>query len=431
MWSASGHQRVSASDLATVMKTSNISGSSRSVVVGLGVWKRALLVVGSLAFAYAVALVTFIIRWIHFWMRGPSFEAYLTVFLMALALLLYWWTSRHQHDPLPLLSTVIYSVVAGYVAGVLAMVLYPIFQDDGLQHSLDALKFPTIEAGIAFFWFPVRLLTWLFGGITGGMMLILSRRWKRMRLRETSLTKGGRKMMASLLTIVLIISIAAQAHGEPPDKPAVTVIGHGHLSLPPDTAFVTLGIETTGKTVADAQRQNHLVMNKVVQRLRALPIENERIQTASFTVSPQYKPPPSRSEPAAEPPEIIGYVITNTVTVEVRSLDKVGPVIEESLAAGANQFQNLHWALRDEQQAKLAALKQAAARAREKAVVLTEALNVKVIRLLTAHEESHVVRPMPKAARSMMAMEGGETPLYPGEVRVDATVTLMYEVGNE
>jgi uncharacterized protein len=231
----------------------------------------------------------------------------------------------------------------------------------------------------------------------------------------------------------LVLPVTVQAHDEVPEKQAVTVTGHGEISLAPDTAFVTLGMETTGKTVADAQRQNRLVMNKVVERLRALQIENERIQTASFTVLPQYKPPPKRSEAPAGPPEILGYIISNTMTIEVRSLDKVGPVIEESLAAGANQFQGLHWALRDEQQAKLGALKQAAAKAREKAAALTEALKVKLIRLLSATEESHVVRPMSKMARSMVAMEGGggEVPMFSGEIKVEATVNLVYEIGQE
>ena len=240
-------------------------------------------------------------------------------------------------------------------------------------------------------------------------------------------------VILSFLMALLVMPVVAQAHDDASEKPAVTVTGHGQISLAPDTAFVTLGMETTGRTVADAQRQNRLVMNKVVERLRALQIENERIQTASFTVSPQYKPPPKRSETPAGPPEIIGYVISNTMTVEVRHLDKVGAVIEESLAAGANQFQGLHWALRDEQQAKLDALKQAAAKAREKAAALSEALKVRLIRLLNATEESHIVRPMPKVTRSMMAMEGGggETPVFSGEIKVEATVTLIYEIAQE
>ena len=240
-------------------------------------------------------------------------------------------------------------------------------------------------------------------------------------------------VVLSLLVALLIVPAAAQAHDDTPEKPAITVTGHGQISLAPDTAFVTLGMETTGRTVGDAQRQNRLVMSKVVERLRALQIENERIQTASFTVAPQYKPPPKRSEGPAGPPEIIGYIVTNTLTVEVRTLDRVGAVIEESLAAGANQFHGVHWTLRDEQQAKLEALKQAAGKAREKAAALSEALKVKLVRLLNATEESHLVRPMPKVARSMMAMEGGggETPVLSGEIKVEATVTLIYEIGQE
>lgn len=160
---------------------SNASRASHSGPLRRDVGKRVLLVVASLVLAYGIALVTFIIRWMHFWMRGPYFLSYLGVFLFTLALLLFWWTSRHHNGPLPVLSTAAYSIVAGYVAGIIAMVTYPLFQSDGVQHVLDALRFPTPEAAIAFFWFPVRLTTWLFGGITGGIMLLLSRRWRRMR----------------------------------------------------------------------------------------------------------------------------------------------------------------------------------------------------------------------------------------------------------
>jgi uncharacterized protein YggE len=40
---------------------------------------------------------------------------------------------------------------------------------------------------------------------------------------------------------------------------------------------------------------------------------------------------------------------------------------------------------------------------------------------------------MPKVSRSMMAMEGGggEAPIFSGEIKVEATVTLIYEIGQE
>lgn len=137
---------------------------------------RLLLVGMSLVLAYGVAFLTSIIRWMNFWMRGPYFVPYQAVFLSALMIFLLWWSRRHHNGPPPVLSTVIYSIAAGYTAGVIAMALYPIFQPDGLQQVLSALQFPTLEATIAFFWFPVRLLTWLFGGIAGVMLVVISRR---------------------------------------------------------------------------------------------------------------------------------------------------------------------------------------------------------------------------------------------------------------
>lgn len=239
-------------------------------------------------------------------------------------------------------------------------------------------------------------------------------------------------MIAFLLIGLLAFPEISRAHEDAqPEQSKLTVTGVGHIALAPDTVFVTLGVETAGKSLGEAEAQNRAVMRKVTDRLKELEIDKDRIQTASFTVSPQYKPLAKRqSDTPPVPPEIIGYIVSNSVTVEIRNLDLVGSVIDQSLAAGANRFQGLHWGIRDEQQAKLTALKQAAAKAREKATALSESLNVKLIRLVSANEQGHVVRPMAQP-RAMMAMEGrGEdTPFFAGELRVEATVTLVYEVG--
>lgn len=242
-------------------------------------------------------------------------------------------------------------------------------------------------------------------------------------------------VVVALLMILLVSPIPVQAENETKSEtPTLTVTGTGNLAIAPDTAFVTFGMETAGKSLAEAQRQNNQVMQKVTERLRELQIEKERIQTSSFTVAPQYKPPPKR--PVDAPPvlpEIIGYTVSNSVTVEVRNTEMVTPVIEESLAAGANHFQGLHWALRDEQQARLSALKQAAAKAREKAAALSEVLKVKLVRLLSANEGGHMIRPAPRVSRSMMAMDAGgsEPPIFAGEITVEATVTLAYEIARD
>lgn len=139
--------------------------------------KRILLVGCSLVSAYFIAYLTSMIQWMTFWIRGPHAVAYQVIFLVALFLFLLWWLSRyHNGRPLPLVSTLCFSVVAGYGAGLLAVTLYPILQEDGWHQVVMSLQFPAPEAAIALFWFPVRLLTWLFGGLAGGLLVVMSRR---------------------------------------------------------------------------------------------------------------------------------------------------------------------------------------------------------------------------------------------------------------
>jgi uncharacterized protein YggE len=232
------------------------------------------------------------------------------------------------------------------------------------------------------------------------------------------------------LLVLLGFPVAVQAHDETkPETPTLTVSETGTVTHAPDTAYVTFGLDTPGKLLAEAQKLNSAVMSKVMDRLRDLQIDKERIQTSSFTVSPHYRPMSNR--PADAPPatpEIVGYVVSNMVTVEIRALDKVGTVIEEVLKAGANSFHGLHWGLRDEQSVRLSALKQAAAKAREKAAVLGDALHVKLVRVLSVNEGGHMIRPVSPVARMTMEASAGEVPIQPGELKVEATVTLVYEI---
>lgn len=238
------------------------------------------------------------------------------------------------------------------------------------------------------------------------------------------------RIVRLLVLLMVGFPVGVQAHDEAKPEPStLTVSETGTVTHAPDMAFVTFGLDSPGKVLVEAQRRNSAAMGNVMDRLRELQIDKERIQTSSFMVSPQYRPQPKRSADAPPAsPEIVGYVVSNMVTVEIRALDKVGTVIEEVLKAGANSFHGLHWGLRDEQQIRLSALKQAAAKAREKAAVLSEALQVKLVRVLSVSEGGHVVRPAAPMARMVMEAGAGEVPISPGEMKVEASVTLVYEI---
>ncbi|HEY6085827.1 MAG TPA: hypothetical protein VIU63_10555 [Nitrospira sp.] len=146
------------------------------------IWRQLTIVAGSLALTYCIAFLTLMIRWMNFWIRGSYFISYQVIFLVILAALIVLWLTRYHNGPPPLLSTVIFSMCAGYVAGLFALILYPIFQENGFRQIMTSLQFPAPEAAVALLWFPVKLLSWLFGAMTGLISVVISRWLRRMRL---------------------------------------------------------------------------------------------------------------------------------------------------------------------------------------------------------------------------------------------------------
>jgi uncharacterized protein YggE len=112
-------------------------------------------------------------------------------------------------------------------------------------------------------------------------------------------------------------------------------------------------------------------------------------------------------------------------------MDQVGPAVDAGLGAGANQVEGVSFGLRDELAARQQALAQAAAGARQKAQALATALGVQLGELLEAAEGgAQVVVPrfaMARMASESLAMDT-TTPVSPGQITVEATVTVTYRI---
>lgn len=140
-------------------------------------WRQVILVGVSLSLTYLIALLTFMNQWINFWLRGSYYHSYQALFLTVLLIFYLIRLRRLPSGQLPGISTIVFGGAAGYVAGLIAFLLHPIFQENGVHQVLTTLQFPAREAVIAFLWFPVRLLSWLFGAIMGLVMVLISRRF--------------------------------------------------------------------------------------------------------------------------------------------------------------------------------------------------------------------------------------------------------------
>ena len=131
-------------------------------------------------------------------------------------------------------------------------------------------------------------------------------------------------------------------------------------------------------------------------------------------------------------PTLEGYIASNVVQVTLDDLARIGTVIDSAIQAGANRVQGIAFTLRDPDAARVAALRQAAANARAEADVLAAALGLKVLRVLTADEDSPRITPLrvfSGGARSAAMAADVTTPVESGTLDVNADVTLSVEVG--
>ena len=109
----------------------------------------------------------------------------------------------------------------------------------------------------------------------------------------------------------------------------VHVTGTGKVSAMPDLAVLSLGVEAIEPTVVEARTVAAQAMESLVARLRSLGVDESDIRTSFFNIQPQY-------QFFEREQRLTGYRVTNQLTVEIRDLDLVGPVIDGAVEAGGD-----------------------------------------------------------------------------------------------
>ncbi len=113
----------------------------------------------------------------------------------------------------------------------------------------------------------------------------------------------------------------------------VEVSGEGSVSATPDFARVTLGVATTGKEAREAMAANAKAANALVSLIKSEGVSPTDIQTSGLSISPIFVNQPSAQTGTAT---ITGYSVSNSVTVDVRDISRLGALLDKAVAAGAN-----------------------------------------------------------------------------------------------
>lgn len=206
------------------------------------------------------------------------------------------------------------------------------------------------------------------------------------------------------------VGLPLLAHAD--TKPAtVTVNGTGTVETTPDTATMTFGVTTRGDDAKAALASNSAAMEKVLAAVKGAGVAAENVQTQSVSVY--------RREDG-------GYEASNSVSVVVRDLSKVGDVTDAATAAGANNVGGPSLSKDGTGALYRDALKKAFADAKAKAAALADAAGMALGGVQSISEGGTVPGPIAwEAARASDA----KVPVEPGTQQVQASVSVTFALG--
>lgn len=205
----------------------------------------------------------------------------------------------------------------------------------------------------------------------------------------------------------------------------ISLNGHGEVKAKPDMAVVNVGVTTQAQTAREALTQNTQAMEKIFASLKSAGIEGKDIQTSNFMVNPRY----DYGQNNNQPPRVVGYDVSNTVTISVKKLDTLGAILDQVVSEGSNQINGVMFAISDDAKLKDEARKLAVADAERKAKLYAETTRISLGPIMSVSEGTYQP-PQPvyygKAMRADAAPSA--VPIAEGEQTVAIDVNIAWEI---
>ena len=100
----------------------------------------------------------------------------------------------------------------------------------------------------------------------------------------------GKITMSGVFVCLVVLTMFRLSYAQElkEERGTISVMGEAREYHTPDTVFITLGVETTGKTVSGTVAENSKKSEGVVNALKSLmsPASGDSVKTSSYTVQP-------------------------------------------------------------------------------------------------------------------------------------------------
>ena len=205
----------------------------------------------------------------------------------------------------------------------------------------------------------------------------------------------------------------------------IWVTGVGKVTVIPDVAIVSMGVQAQSSTVAGAQQQAAGSMTSVMAALKANGVADKDIATSYYSITPVYSYAPTTGKQTLE-----GYSVSNAVSVKIRNVGNAGVVIDAVAAAGGNDtvINSVTLTVDQPEQYNDSARKAAVADAANRAKQLANLSGVKLGKATYINESLTNTPQIITFDTSGKAAPAVTTPISPGETEITLTVQVIYSI---
>lgn len=205
----------------------------------------------------------------------------------------------------------------------------------------------------------------------------------------------------------------------------INVTGDGEVTVTPDIAYVYLGVVTDKPTTIEAQTANSTAINNVINAIKMQGIKDEDIKTINYNISPKYDYDKNTGNSS-----IVGYTVSNTLTVTVKDISKAGQIIDTAVKNGANISNSISFGVSDYAKYYNLALVNALLNAQGKAQAISNFFNIKLGIPSKIIENSSGIPnsyPVPYNDKVAAPESSASTAIQIGTYKVKANLSLVYE----
>ncbi len=203
----------------------------------------------------------------------------------------------------------------------------------------------------------------------------------------------------------------------------IWVTGTGEVSVVPDVAILSLGVEAQAATVAEAQAQAAEAMDAVMDVLNDYGVAPKDIKTQYYSIYPV-----RRWDDGKE--TLIGYRVSNTATVKIRNVEDTGSIIDAVTAAGGDytRINGISFTVDDPDAYKVEAREEAMADAKAKAEQLAALAGVTLGKPTYIAESGGYIPIYYDLRGAAEGVSAPTTPISPGETEIRLTVQVVYSI---